>query len=306
MKVLIAGGSGMIGMQLITLLTAEGDQIAILSRNPARLKGMPPAVQVYPWDGKSLQQWSEQVDSIDAIINLTGENLSGNKFPPTRWTDKRKHLLLQSRLDSGNVLSKAVELASTKPSVFIQASGINYYGTMQENACSEEDPPGNDFLAKLAVQWEASSTAVIKLGVRHVIIRNGAVLSSSGGALSYLILPYRLWVGGRLGNGKQVFSWIHLLDEARAIQFLMHNTDAKGAFNLTSPNPVTEEVFGKTIGKVIHRPHYLPVPGFIMNLALGEVAMMVLEGQRVLPKKLLELGFEFKFPDLNTALKDLL
>jgi uncharacterized protein len=306
MRILIAGGSGMIGRQLTDLLTSAGDQVAILSRNPAKVSGMPAMVDVYPWDGKTLQDWAKQVDTSDAIINLTGENLSGNRFPPARWTSERKRLLLQSRVDSGRVLYEAVESADKKPNVFIQASGISYYGTLEEKALTEDDQRGDDFLASVAVDWEASSSKVASLGVRHVITRNGVVLSTEGGALPSLLLPYKLWVGGHLGNGKQVFSWIHLMDEARALQFLVHHSEASGVYNLTAPNPVTDDEFGRTIGKVMHRPHYFHLPGFAMKFALGEVAMMVLEGQRVLPKRLLELGFQFSFPTLTGALEDLL
>jgi uncharacterized protein (TIGR01777 family) len=306
LKILIAGGSGMIGRQLSALLIDGGDQVIILSRTPSKVKGMPTGVEVFPWDGKTIQDWVQQVDYSDAIINLAGENLSGYRFPPSRWTEKRKNLLRNSRLEAGNVLTKAVKMAGKKPSVFIQASGISYYGTKQERALTEADPPGNDFLANLAIDWETSSSQIAEQSVRYVIIRNGVVLSVSGGALPYLLLPYKLWVGGRLGNGKQVLSWIHLIDEARAIQFLVHNPTASGVFNLTSPNPMTDDEFGKTIGKVMHRPHYFPVPGFAMKLALGEVSMMVLEGQRVLPKRLVELGFQYNFPVLDDALVDLL
>jgi len=287
-------------------LIAGGDEVSILSRNPGKIKDLPENVNVLQWDGKTIQNWANEISRTDAIINLTGENLSGNGFPPSRWTAARKQRILQSRLDSGKVLTKAVEISSSKPSVFVQASGVNYYGTKQPDALSEEAPRGDDFLANLSGEWEASSKPVEQMGLRRVIIRNGVVLSAMGGALPLLVLPYKLWVGGRIGSGKQIYSWIHILDEVRAIKFLIQTTTAAGPYNLTSPNPKTNDEFGREVGQVMHRPHYFPIPGFALHLALGEVASMVLVGKRVLPKKLLDLGFQFRFSNLDAALEDIM
>jgi uncharacterized protein len=306
MQVIIAGGSGLIGRELTNKLVADGDKVVILSRNPEKVMGMPAGVSVLPWDGKTLQDWVQQLDHTEAVINLTGENLSGKGFPPSRWTKERKVSLVQSRVNSGIVLSKAIGMSASKPSVFVQASGIGHYGTKQTKALVEGDQAGDDYLAKLTKDWEASSQTVEEMGVRRIIIRNGVVLSAQGGALPLLLLPYKLWVGGRMGNGKQVYSWIHIADEVAAIDFLIKNPATEGIFNLTSPNPLTNDEFGKMIGKVMKRPHYFPVPAFAMRLALGEVASMVLEGQRVLPHRLMELGYQFIFPKLDDALNDLL
>jgi uncharacterized protein (TIGR01777 family) len=306
MHVMIAGGSGLIGSALTTSLCALQNDVSILSRNPAKLMELPGRASAIPWDGKSIGAWADLVDTTDVIVNLTGENLSGDGFLPSRWTKKRKTRLIQSRLNSGKVLTKAIEMANKKPAVFLQASGIGYYGTQQIKPLTEMDSPGNDFAANLCVGWEASSQPVEVLGVRRVVLRNGVVLSLKGRALPLLLLPYKLWVGGRFGNGKQVYSWIHIDDEVYAILFLIMNSQARGVFNMTSPNPVTNNEFGRTIGTLLHRPHYFPVPGFTMRIAFGEVASMVLEGQRVLPKKLVDLGYKFRFPTLNSALTDLL
>ncbi len=306
MHVIIAGGSGLIGRELTSSLTAAGHEVCILSRNPQKVTGLPSAANAYQWDGKTLQDWQAQIESSDVVVNLTGENLSGTGFLPSRWTKERKNSLVQSRVDSGAVLARAIELARHKPSVFVQASGIGYYGTQQEKTLTEQDAPGNDFLAKLSLEWEASSQPVESMGIRRVIIRNAIVLSTKGGALPLIILPYRLFVGGPLGDGKQVYSWIHIADEVAAIQFLIRNNQSRGAYNMASPNPMTNDEFGRTIGKVMRRPHYLPVPGFAMRLALGEVASMVLEGQRVMPKKLIDEGFKFKYPLLEDALRDVM
>jgi uncharacterized protein (TIGR01777 family) len=306
MRIMIAGGSGLIGRLLTSVLSASGDEVIILSRNPSKVTELPASAKALQWDGKSIGDWAKQIEFTDAVINLTGENLSGEGLLPSRWTKERKMRIVQSRLTSGKVLTKAIELAETKPSVFVQSSGIGYYGTLQVIGLTEEDSAGNDFSANLCIEWEASSQPVEQMGVRRLVVRNGVVLSTKGRVLPLLVLPYKMWIGGRLGSGKQVYSWIHPEDEVSAIQFLIRNNQTKGVFNFTAPNPVTNDEFGRTIGRVMGRPHYFPVPGFALRLAFGEVASMVLEGQRVIPKKLLDLGFEFKFPTLELALMDLL
>ncbi len=306
MRVVIAGGSGLIGRELTSSLITADDEVIVLSRNPQKVKGLPAGAITVEWDGKSLQDWGQYIENSDAIVNLTGENLSGEGFFPSRWTEERKLRLVDSRVNSGKVLTKAIEAAFHRPSVFVQASGVGFYGTQQDKQLTEADESGHDFSANLCLEWESSSQPVEALGVRRVVVRNGVVLSTIGGALPLILLPYRLFVGGPLGNGHQVYSWIHIADEIAAIQFLLCNNQAKGVFNLTSPNPLTNNEFGKTIAKVMKRPHYFPIPGFAMRLAFGEVASMVLEGQKVIPQKLLEAGYEFKFPSLEEALNDLL
>jgi len=303
---MIAGGSGLIGRRLTTLLTANGDEVLILSRFPDRITGLPAGVRALQWDGKSAQAWAKEIENIDVIVNLTGENLSGEGLLPSRWTKERKERLLNSRVDSGKVLTKAIEMANHKPSVFVQASGIGYYGVSQEKTFTEADRAGNDFMSSLSQEWEASSVPVETMGVRRVVVRNGVVLSTKGGALRPMLLPYKLFVGGPLGSGKQIYSWIHIDDEVGAIRFIIQNEAARGVINLIAPNPVTNDEFGRTIGRVMKRPHYFPVPGFAMQLAFGEVAAMVLEGQKVIPQRLIELGYTFKFPTLAEALTDLL
>jgi uncharacterized protein (TIGR01777 family) len=306
MHVVIAGGSGLIGTELTSALLVAGDKVTILSRNPKKVVRSSPEVIVRQWDVQTIGEWARQVENADAIVNLTGENLSGEGFLPSRWTKERKSRLVQSRVNSGVVLSKAVAMAQSKPRVFVQASGIGYYGTLQQKSLTEADSAGNDFLAKLSLEWEKSSQPVEEMGVRRVVVRNGVVLSTKGGAFPLLLLPFRLFVGGPMGNGRQVYSWIHIADEVAAIQFLLHNDQARGVFNLTAPGPVTNAEFGRTISKVMRRPYYFPVPGFAMKLALGEVAVMVLEGQKVMPQNLLNTGYTFKFPTLLKALTDLL
>jgi len=305
MRIIIAGGSGMIGRALSKSLVNDGNDVIILSRRPGNLSNLPNVVKEVKWDGILDTGWEKEIERSDVVINLAGENISGGGLFPQRWTKERKERLLQSRVNSGNILSKAIEIADSRPEIFVQASGIGYYGTDRRYEFAEESPPGNDFLANLSIQWEASSKNVEKCDVRRVVIRSGVVLDAHGGALRPLIFPYKLFIGGPVGDGNQVLSWIHIDDEVNAIRFIISNHDASGVFNLTSPNPITNNEFGKTISKVLKKPHYLPIPAFLMRLALGEVADLVVEGQTVLPKKLLDLGYKFKFPTLDVALKDI-
>jgi hypothetical protein len=210
-------------------------------------------------------------------------------------------------VNAGRAVVEAVRQTSTRPRVVIQASGIGAYGFCGDERVTENAPLGQDFLAKLShSEWEPSTAAVEEMGVRRVIIRSGVVLSVHEGALVRLLLPYRLFVGGPMGSGKQWFSWIHPADQAAAIQFLIEDERASGPFNLTSPHPLTNAEFGRALGRVLGRPSLIPVPGFAMRMAFGEVSEMLLQGQRGIPQRLLDMGFTFHFPDAEGALRDLL
>jgi uncharacterized protein (TIGR01777 family) len=190
--------------------------------------------------------------------------------------------------------------------VVVQSSAIGYYGPRGDEDVSEDSAPGDDFLARVCVEWEASTAPVEAMGVRQVVTRTGLLMTTEGGALTRLLLPFKLFAGGPMGSGKQWYAWIHVADELRAIRFLIDNPDASGPYNLTAPNPVTNAQLARAIGRVMRRPSFVPVPGLAMRAAFGEVASVVLEGQRVLPKRLLEAGFEFRFTDVEAALRDLL
>ncbi len=196
--------------------------------------------------------------------------------------------------------------AARKPAVVVQSSAIGYYGPHADEPLTEDAPPGDDFLARLCVAWEAAAAPLDELGVRRVTLRTGVVLSTAGGAFPRLLLPFRLFAGGPMGNGRQWMSWIHLADEVAAIRFLLAREDAAGPFNLTAPEPLTNAQFSRLLGRIMRRPAFLPVPAFAMRLALGEAATIVLDGQRVLPRRLQELGFAFRFPTAEAALRDLL
>jgi hypothetical protein len=297
----------MIGRRLCPHLAQAGYEVVVLSRDPERARdGLPPSVAVESWDGQEAAAWAELLDGALAVINLAGVNLAGEGLLPARWTAQRKEAIRQSRLKAGRAIMQAVEAARDKPQVLLQASAVGYYGSPGEAQCTEESPAGSDFLARLCLAWEASTQAAEALGVRRVILRTAVVLDPSSGALLRLLLPYRLFLGGPMGSGRQWLPWIHPLDVTRAIEFLLEHQEARGPFNLVAPQAVRNRDFARTLGRVLRRPSWLPVPGFALRLILGEVADTVLKGQRVFPKRLLDMGFQFAHPELEGALRDLL
>lgn len=306
MKVIIAGGTGLIGRQLTKEFAKNGYEVIILTRNPEKVISVPQGVQVVPWDGKTVGAWGEQVNGSLAVVNLSGANIGGEGFLPSRLTEERKRGIRQSRIKSGEALVAAIEEAQEKPDVFVQSSAVGYYGFHEDEILDENSPPGDDFFAEWK-EWEKVSEPVEDMGIRRVIVRSGIYFSTGrGSALNRLVLPFKLFAGGPIGDGKQYFSWIHEVDEVRAIRFLVENEEAQGPFNLTAPNPATSAQIGKAIAKVLNRPYYLPAPEFAFNLAFGEVGQLVTKGQRVMPERLLEHGYEFQFPELEPALRDIL
>jgi hypothetical protein len=307
MRVLITGGTGLIGRALSAELVFQGYEAIVLSRSPERATGLPDGVRVVGWDARTSDGWGYLADGAGAIVNLAGASIAGEGFFPSRWTEENRRLIRESRLNSSRAVVEAVEQAEHKPGVLIQASGVGYYGFRGDELLTEEAAPGDDWGARFtAEEWEPSSAPVEQMGVRRVVARIGLVLSAEEGALPRLLLPFRLFVGGPMGSGKQWYSWISLQDEARALRFLIETEEARGAFNLTAPNPVTNGELAKLIGKVMDRPSIIPVPGFALRLAFGEVAEVVLQGQRAIPQRLLELGFEFDFPTAEASLQDML
>jgi len=301
MRVLITGGSGLIGRALTANLARNGNEVIVLSRRPERIIGLPTGVRAEWWDGHTIEGWSSLADGADAVVNLAGENISAG-----RWTEEHKRSILESRLNAGRAVVQAIEAAAHKPRVVIQASGVGYYGPQGDEEITEETPPGHDFLARVAIEWEASTAFLEALRVRRVVIRTGVVLSATGGALARILLPFRLFVGGRLGSGRQWFPWIHIADEVGAIRFLIENEIASGPFNLTAPIPLTNAEFSQLLGQRLRRPVLMPTPAFGLRLFFGEMATILLDGQRAIPRRLLQLGFPFQFPGAGSALRDLL
>lgn len=299
MRVVIAGGTGFLGRALAQRLVAAGDEVVVLSRRPEPARA-PAGVRLVRWDGRTAAGWGEWVEGAFAVVNLAGETIG------QRWTKAIKERIRESRLQAGRALVEAVAVARTKPRVLLQASAVGYYGPRGEERLTEDDPPGDDFLARLAVDWEASTQPVEAMGVRRVILRTGLVLHPEGGALARLLLPFRLFLGGPLGDGRQGWSWIHRDDWVEAVCFLMGREDARGPYNLTAPHPVSNAEFSRILGRVLGRPAWLPVPGFALRIVFGEGADALLTGQFVLPRRLLEAGFSFRYPELGPALRALL
>ena len=307
MRVVITGGTGLIGRALAANLVADGHEVIVLSRAPSRAPRMPGGVRVEPWDARTAQGWGHLADGATAIVNLAGASLAGEGFFPTRWTPARIRIIRESRLDAGCAVVEAVTQARQKPDVVVQASTVGYYGYHGDERLTEAAESGSDWAARFVAQeWEPSTQPVEEMGIRRVVVRSGVVLSTEDGALPRLLLPFRLFAGGPMGSGKQWYSMIHVQDHARALRFLIETEAARGAFNLTFPEAITNGELARQIGRMMRRPAFIPVPGFAMRLAFGEVADVVLKGQRVVPRRLLELGFQFHFPTAEAALEDLL
>jgi uncharacterized protein (TIGR01777 family) len=302
MRVLITGGSGLIGGALARELGAAGYEVVVLTRDPAWVTGLPANVRAVGWDGVSAGGWGELAAGPDtAIVHLAGEGIADR-----RWTDERKRRIVDSRVKSSQAVAAAIRQAAVKPRVLLQGSAVGYYGPCGDEIVTEEHPPGNDFLARVCIDWERSTAEVESLGVRWALLRTGIVLAKEGGALPKMALPFRLFAGGPLGKGRQWVPWIHLADEVGAIRFLLETETARGPFNLSAPAPVQNRDLGRALGETLHRPSLLPTPGFALHLVLGEMATMVLQGQRAVPRALTDLGYTFRFPALGPALSDLL
>lgn len=301
MRVVITGGSGLIGRHLTKELAAAGDEVIILSRSPERVSGLPAGARAEKWDGETVGPWAELLERA-AIVHLAGDGIADG-----RWTEAKKKSIRDSRVLSGRAIAEAIDQTTEKPSVLIQGSAVGYYGPRPGDApVREDDASGDDFLARVSIEWEASTAGVENHGVRRPVIRTGVVLSTEGGALPKILLPFRLFAGGPVGSGEQWFPWIHIADEVAAIRFLIDHETATGPFNLTAPNPLTNREFAKVVGEVLHRPAFLPAPAIAMRALLGEMADILLTGQKAVPHRLEQLGFTFKYPTAEAALGALL
>jgi uncharacterized protein (TIGR01777 family) len=306
MKVLIPGGSGLLGRALTRSLVAASHSVTILSRSPQRVSGLPVGVEVAGWDARTAAGWQQHAEGADVIVNLAGASIKGEGFLPSRWTARRKQLILNSRVDAGRAVLDAIRAAKAKPKLLVQSSAVGYYGPCGDELISEAAAPGSDFLAKVCQQWEASTEPVEELGVRRAVIRTGLPLTVQGGVFPLLALPFRLFAGGWFGSGRQYYPWIHVNDYIAALQSLIESADSNGVYNLSAPQPVTNREFARSLGRVLRRPAWLPAPAFALKLALGELSTVVLDGQRAVPARLQQAGFAFKHPDLEPALRDLL
>lgn len=301
MRVVILGGSGFIGRALTASLVGDGHEVVVVSRSSGNRR---PAggVVFAPFDGESGQGWAHLLEGAFALVNLAGENIASGY-----WTQARKARIFKSRMAAGRAVMDALGRLDTKPAVLLQGSAVGYYGDRGETLTTEAAPRGRGFLADVAGEWEASTAVASALGVRRVLLRTAVVLGRGGGALPRMLAPYRFFLGGPLGSGRQWFPWIHLDDEIRAIRFLMECGEASGPYNLAAPEAVTQDGLAAIIGKALARPSRLRLPETVLRLALGQMAQeLFLNSARIVPEGLMRLGFLFRFPTLAAALDDIL
>jgi uncharacterized protein (TIGR01777 family) len=304
-RVIVTGGTGFIGRRLTQRLVEKGYEVICLTRNVDRAREEGEGgirIKLVRWDAKSAVGWGGYAEGASAIVNLAGESLASG-----RWNKKRRRRILQSRLRAGKAVADAVKSARKKPSAVIQASAIGFYGNRGDEELDENSTSGTGFLPQVTRKWEKATADVEANGVRRSVIRTGLVLGEKGGALPRLALPFRFFLGGPLGSGQQWISWIHIEDEVKAIIYLMEHPALAGVFNLTAPHPLRNRDFSKKLGMVLKRPSWMPVPGFLLRLIFGQKAEeTILSGQKVMPVRLVEAGYEFVFPEAGNALADIL
>lgn len=301
MKIGILGGTGLIGTSFITTAVQKGHRFRVFSRQNSIPKSLS-SISDLEFVSCILPQ-SSDLEGLDVILNLVGEPIAG-----VRWTEERKQLIRTSRVEfTRGLVARILDLKSP-PKVFLNASAVGYYGMSdsEHHAFTESSPPGDDFLAKLCVEWENQTLPLAKLGIRTILLRTGIVLSPKGGALEKMIPPFLLGVGGAIASGKQGMSWIHILDFIQACLYLMTTESAKGAYNLVSPQPTSNAEFSKQLAKTLKRPNLFKVPSFAIQALFGEGSVVVTKGQYVMPERLLQSGYEFQFQNLENALSNLL
>ncbi|MCO4851586.1 TIGR01777 family oxidoreductase [Bacillus vallismortis] len=297
MNIAMTGGTGFLGQHLTGVLTRQEHHVYILSRNARETEQKNITYIQWLTDGAAPEQ---KLPHIDVWVNLAGQSIFG------RWTDKTKQQILSSRIHATREVQRLIHKQKEKPKAMIQASAVGIYGTSLEKTFTEDSATSDeDFLSHTAHLWEKEGQHIEAMGIRTVYARFGVMLGEKG-TLPLMVLPYKLLAGGTIGTGRQWLSWIHVEDAAQMIRFAMENTDISGPMNVTAPNPVEMKQFGKTIARVKHRPHWLPVPEFFLSKALGEMSLLIVKGQRALPKKALTSGFRFTYSDLEFALSQLI
>ncbi len=293
MRVLITGSTGLIGLELQKSFAAKGYDMLLASRKEATDE------RHVQWSIEDGFAEPEKLEGIDVVVHLAGENVSG-----LRWTDEKKKAIRDSRVLGTRNVVDAISKLESKPKVLIASSAIGFYGERGEEELVESSAPGDNFLAGVCREWEAESRRAEDAGIRTVLLRTGIVLSKDGGALATMLTPFKLGVGGVVGSGKQWMSWISLDDEIDVINFAIENENIRGAVNAVSPNPVTNHDFTKTLGDVLYRPTILPLPEFAVSMIFGEMGdALLLASTKVIPKRLADAGFEFKYPDLRPAIE---
>jgi hypothetical protein len=299
MRAIIAGGTGFIGRALVDELRGSDWEIVVLSRSPIKVAEIfGPDVVAMGWES---DDWQDMLGPDTVIVNLAGESIAEG-----RWSAEKKQRILESRVQAGERIVAAVQQAGVLPGGLIQGSAVGFYGPRETKLLDEKAPSGEGFLAEVVRQWEASTLKLEEMGVRRVIVRTGVVLGQ-GGALEKMLPPFKMFLGGPLGNGFQGMSWIHMADQVGAIRFLMENESARGVFNLTAPTPVRSRKFARILGQTLGKPYKLRTPAFVIRLLFGEMAdEVLLSGQLVVPDRLEAAGYTFRFTELGEALKDIL
>lgn len=301
MKVLVTGASGFIGSALCDALLVRGDTVVGLTRDPLRARRTNPSVAWHAWEPTLERPPAEAFDDVEGVINLLGEKID------QRWTDEAKERIMESRRKGTHNLVGAIAGLERKPKVLVNQSAIGFYGDRGEGIVDESSEPGSGFDAEVVLEWEKAAREVEATGVRLVIVRTGHVLDPRGGMLKQLLTPFKLGVGGPLAGGRQYVSWIHIDDEVGILLWVLDNERVSGVVNSTAPTPVTNRELSKELGRALHRPAVVPVPGATLDLMYGrEFGRVLRGGQRVLPRRALDLGYEFRHPELDRALASLL
>jgi uncharacterized protein (TIGR01777 family) len=300
MKVFMTGGYGFVGSALTRFFIDAGHEVTLLVRSAEKVKQAPAGVSWVVGDPMRPGKWQESVAGHDVLVNLAGATIF------RRWTESYKQVVRDSRILTTLNLVEAIPPEAGSGVTLLSTSAVGYYGSTGDEELSEDSPSGSDFLATLGRDWEAEAFKAEEKGVRVAITRFGVVLGKGGGALEQMILPFRFFVGGPLGSGDQWFSWIHVEDLCRAALFVVENPEIRGSVNFASPGPIRNRDLARTIGKVLGRPSWMPAPAVMIRLMLGEFGSVILEGQRVVPSVLLSRGFHFNYPDMESALRNIL
>lgn len=301
MKVLVSGASGLIGSALCDALLVRGDEVVGFSRSPAKARSTNPRVAWHAWEPTLERPPEAAFEGVDAVVNLVGERIA------QRWSEEAKRRIMESRRTATHNLVQAIAGLAHRPGALVSQSAVGYYGDRGEAIVDESTTPGESFDSEVTVEWEKAAHEIDASGVRLVILRTGHVLDANGGLLGELLLPFKLGLGGPLAGGDQYMPWIHVDDEIRMMLWALDNEKVNGVLNATSPNPATNHDFSKALGRALGRPAVAPVPGLVLDLKFGrEFGRVLRGGQRVVPRRALDLGFEFRHPDLDEALRDLL
>lgn len=306
----VTGGTGLVGRALVAALAADGHGVVVATRRPQAAAGLGAGVQALPWPagspagarGEGDAAWRDALAEADAVVHLAGASIAAG-----RWTPERKERIRASRIESTRLVVDALAQASPRPRVLVSGSAVGYYGPRGDEELTEADGPGHDFLSEVCVAWEAEARRAEELGARVVLVRTGLVLAPDGGALPRMARPFRFFLGGPVGSGRQWISWIHRADWVELVRWIIGNDAVSGPVNATAPQPETSAAFSRELGRVLHRPARLRVPAVALRLALGEMAdALLVGGQRVVPARALAMGFAFRYPALPPALSSVM